>query len=150
MHNPVNHPAQPIYRAIGGLIGLYLVIFGVLGVVEAGGGEAFAQDDTTALGQGTNLGFSIISVLLGVLLLVATGIGRNVDAAVNTWLGYGLMALGLASLAFSRTDANYLNFSIATVVVIMLLGQVLLVAGMYGRVGTDEESRAWQDGRLRF
>ncbi|MDG4833425.1 DUF4383 domain-containing protein [Solwaraspora sp. WMMD1047] len=149
MHNPVNHPAQPIYRAIGGLIGIYLVIFGVLGVVETGGGELFAQDDTAVLGQGSNFGFSIISVLLGVLLLVAAGIGRNIDVAVNTWLGYGLMALGLLALAFLRTDVNYLNFSIATVVVVMILGQVLLVAGMYGRVGSDDESRAWQDGRLR-
>jgi hypothetical protein len=149
-HNPVNHPAQPIYRAIGGLIGLYLVVFGVLGVVVSGGGEFLAQDDTSVLGQGTNLGFSVISVLLGAVILVATAFGRNIDALVNTWLGYALMALGLIALALSRTDANYVNFSVATCLVVMLLGQCLLLAGMYGRVGSDDEVRAWQDNRLRL
>ena len=149
-HNPVNHPAQPIYRAIGGLIGLYLVVFGVLGVIVSGGGEFLAQDDTSVLGQGTNLGFSVISVILGGLLLVATALGRNIDALVNTWLGYALIALGLIVLAVSRTDANYLNLSVATCVVVMLLGQVLLLAGMYGRTGSDDEAKAWQDNRLRL
>jgi Domain of unknown function (DUF4383) len=148
-HNPVNHPAQPIYRAISGLIGLYLVVFGLLGAI-ASGGDFFAQDDTIVLGQGTNLGFSVISALLGVIVLAATAVGRNIDVLVNTWLGYALMALGLIALALSRTDANFLNVTIVTCVVIMIAGQVLLLAGMYGRVGSDDEARAWQENRLRL
>ncbi|WP_326562491.1 DUF4383 domain-containing protein [Micromonospora sp. NBC_01796] len=148
-HNPVNHPARPIYRAIGGLTGLYLVIFGVLGLIETGGSEAFAQDETTTvLGQGTNLGHSVLAVVLGMIVLIATGLGRNIDAAVNKWFGYLLMAVSLAGLAVIRTDANYLNFSIAGVVVTMLVGLVLLMAGMYGRVGSEDEAQAWRDGRL--
>ena len=61
-HTPVNHPARPIYRALGGLTGLYLVVFGVLGVVASAGNDVFAQDDTAVLGQGTNLGFSLLVV----------------------------------------------------------------------------------------
>ncbi|MGW0431540.1 DUF4383 domain-containing protein [Micromonospora sp. NPDC003197] len=147
-HNPVNHPARPIYRAIGGLTGLYLAGFGVLGVIENSGAEFFAQDDTLVLGQGANLGYSVISAILGVILLVAAGIGRNLDATINKLSGYALMALGLAGLAVMRTDANYLGFSMATVIVSMILGLVLLMAGMYGKVGTDEENRAWQEARL--
>ncbi|GIG85635.1 DUF4383 domain-containing protein [Plantactinospora endophytica] len=147
-HNPVNHPARPIYRAIGGLIGLYLVAFGVLGFVQAGGGEFFAQDDSSVLGQGTNLGYSVISAGLGIVILLATLAGRNVDVLVDTWLGYGLMALGLAGLAVLRTDANYLNFTLATAIVTMVLGQVLLLCGMYGKVGSEEEAKAFQDARL--
>lgn len=147
-HNPVNHPARPVYRAIGGLTGAYLVLFGALGVVETRGGEFFVQDDTLVLGQGTNLGYSVISIGLGLIVLLATLIGRNVDIAVDTWFGYGLMALGLAELAVLRTDANYLNFTVATTIVLMVLGLVLLMAGMYGKVGSEEEAKAWQDGRL--
>jgi hypothetical protein len=147
-HTPVNHPARPVYRAIGGLTGLYLVIFGVLGVIETAGGEFLAQDDTRVLGQGTNLGFSVLAVLLGAVILVATGIGRNIDAAVNQWLGYAFMVLSLAALAFLRTDGNVLNFSVSTVVVTMLIGLVLLMAGMYGKVGSEEQQKAWQDARL--
>ncbi|ROT32058.1 DUF4383 domain-containing protein [Micromonospora sp. HM5-17] len=147
-HNPVNHPARPIYRAIAGLTGLYLVAFGVLGIIDTSGAEFFAQDDTTVLGQGTNLGNSVICAVLGVIIVLATLIGRNVDVVVNKWFGYLFIVLGLATLATLRTDANYLNFTVATSIVSMIIGLVLLMAGMYGKVGTDEEHQAWQQARL--
>ncbi|MDH6464213.1 uncharacterized protein (DUF697 family) [Micromonospora sp. A200] len=147
-HTPVNHPARPIYRAIGGLVGLYLVVFGVLGVIASAGNDLFAQDDTKVLGQGTNLGFSLLSILLGILVLAGTVIGRNLDVAINQFLAYGLMVLGLAELAFLQTDANIGNFSILTVIVVLTLSMVLLMAGMYGKVGTDEEKDAWEKARL--
>ncbi|MGN9805477.1 DUF4383 domain-containing protein [Micromonospora sp. L32] len=147
-HTPVNHPARPIYRAIGGLVGLYLVVFGVLGVIASAGNDLFAQDDTKVLGQGTNLGFSLLSILLGILVLAGTVIGRNLDVAINQFLAYGLMVLGLAELAFLQTDANIGNFSILTVIVVLTLSLVLLMAGMYGKVGTDEEKEAFEKARL--
>jgi hypothetical protein len=147
-HTPVNHPARPVYRAIGGLTGLYLAIFGGLGVIETSGSEFFAQDDTRVLGQGSNLGYSVVSLALGVLILVAVGIGRNLDARLNKFLGYGFMALGLACLAVLRTDGNVLNFSVNTCMVAMLVGLVLMMAGMYGKTGTEEEARASQHARL--
>ncbi|MEU4400742.1 DUF4383 domain-containing protein [Micromonospora orduensis] len=147
-HTPVNHPARPIYRAIGGLTGLYLVVFGVLGIIASAGNEILAQDDTKVLGQGTNLGFSLLSVLLGVVVLVGTGLGRNIDVAINQWLAYALMVIGLAGLAFIRTDANIFNFSITTVIVVLSAALVLLMVGMYGKVGSDEEAEAFQKARL--
>ncbi|WP_328423332.1 DUF4383 domain-containing protein [Micromonospora sp. NBC_00389] len=147
-HTPVNHPARPVYRAIGGLTGLYLVVFGALGIIESAGNEVFAQDGTRVLGQGTNLGFSLLSVLLGVIVLGGTALGRNIDVAVNQWLAYVMMVVSLAGLAFIRTDANFFNFSIATVVVVMVAALVLLMVGMYGKVGTDEEAEAFQKARL--
>lgn len=147
-HNPVNHPARPVYRAIAGCTGLYLVIFGVLGAVQNSGAELFAQDDTRLLGQGTNLGWSLASAALGVIILIAVGIGRNVDTQVNKFLAYAFLALGLAELAVLRTDANYLNFTVSTCVVVMIAGLLLLMAGMYGKAGTDEEAQAWRDARL--
>jgi hypothetical protein len=148
-HNPVNHPARPIYRSIGGLTGLYLVIFGVFGLLQTSDAGFFDQDgETLVLGQGANLGYSVIALLLGLVVLIATGLGRNVDVFVDKWLGYGFMVLGLAELAVLRTDANYLNFTVSTCVVAMIVGLVLLMAGMYGKVGTEEEARAWRDARL--
>ncbi|MEO3775436.1 DUF4383 domain-containing protein [Micromonospora sp. B11E3] len=147
-HTPVNHPARPVYRAIGGLVGLYFVVFGVLGIIASAGGDFLAQDDTKVLGQGTNLGYSLLSVVLGLLILASTAIGRNVDVAVNQWLAYALMVLGLAELAFLQTDANIFNFTMATDIVVLTLSLVLLMVGMYGKVGTDEEKEAWQKARL--
>ncbi|MGK5442320.1 DUF4383 domain-containing protein [Micromonospora sp. URMC 105] len=147
-HTPVNHPARPIYRAIGGLVGLYLVVFGVLGLIASAGNDLFAQDDTKVLGQGTNLGFSLLSILLGIVVLAGTVIGRNLDVAINQFLAYGLMVLGLAELAFLQTDANIFNFTIITDIVVLTLSLVLLMAGMYGKVGTDEEKEAFEKARL--
>ncbi|MGI5525377.1 DUF4383 domain-containing protein [Micromonospora sp. CA-259024] len=147
-HTPVNHPARPIYRAIGGLTGLYLVVFGVLGIITSTGSEILAQDDTRVLGQGTNLGFSLLSVLLGLVVLAGTALGRNIDVAINQWLAYALMVISLAGLAFIRTDANFFNFSIATVIVVMTVALVLLMVGMYGKVGSKEEAEAFQKARL--
>ncbi|MFE9191521.1 DUF4383 domain-containing protein [Micromonospora sp. NPDC007208] len=147
-HTPVNHPARPIYRAIGGLTGLYLVVFGVLGIIASTGNEILAQDDTRVLGQGTNLGFSLLSVLLGLVVLVGTALGRNIDVAINQWLAYSLMVVSLAGLAFIRTDANIFNFSITTVIVVMTAALVLLMVGMYGKVGTEDEAEAFQKARL--
>jgi hypothetical protein len=147
-HTPVNHPARPIYRAIGGLTGLYLVVFGVLGIIASTGNEILAQDDTRVLGQGTNLGFSLLSVLLGIIVLVGTALGRNIDVAINQWLAYSLMVVSLAGLAFIRTDANIFNFSITTVIVVMTAALVLLMVGMYGKVGTEDEAEAFQKARL--
>jgi hypothetical protein len=139
-HNPINHPARPIYRVISGLIGLYLVLFGALGLFV----------DGRVFGQGTNVANSLVSIALGAIILIATVIGRNLDAAVNKYLGYGLMALGLLTLAFLRTDANVLDHTVSTSVVWMLLGITLLMAGMYGKVGTSDERDAWEKGRLVF
>ncbi|MFR9778166.1 DUF4383 domain-containing protein [Micromonospora sp. MS34] len=147
-HTPVNHPARPIYRAIGGLVGLYFVVFGVLGIISSAGNEMLAQDDTKVLGQGTNLGFSLLAIVLGAVILLGVAIGRNLDVKINQWLAYALMALGLAELAFLRTDANFFNFSIVTDMVVLFLSLVLLVAAMYGKVGTDEEHEAWKSARL--
>ncbi|KAB1937038.1 DUF4383 domain-containing protein [Micromonospora sp. ALFpr18c] len=147
-HTPVNHPARPIYRAIGGLTGLYLVAFGVLSIITSTGNEILAQDDTRVLGQGTNLALGLLSVLLGLIVLVGTALGRNIDVAINQWLAYALMVISLASLAFIRTDANILNVSIVTVIVMMTVALVLLMVGMYGKVGTEDEAEAFQKARL--
>lgn len=147
-HNPVNHPARPIYRAIGGLVGLYFAVFGVLGIITSAGNDVLAQNDTTVLGQGTNTGYSLLAVLLGLVILAGTVIGRNLDVAVNQWLAYALIVLGLAELAFIRTDANIFNFSIATVIVTLTLALVLLMVGMYSKVGSEQEKEAWEKARL--
>ena len=150
MHNPINHPARSTYRALAGLIGLYLVVFGGIGLATTGGDGLFAQDAGRVLGQGSNLANSLISVVVGAIVLIAAGVGRNFDVLVNRVFGWVLMALGLATLATLRTDANYLGHTLASSIVMMSLGQLLLLAAMYGKVGSEDEHEAWQRARLEF
>jgi hypothetical protein len=137
-HFPINHPARPIYRVVSGLIGLYFVVFGLVGLF--GDGPVF--------GQGTNVANSLLSIVIGAVVLVATLLGRNIDAAVSKYAGYALMALGLLTLALLRTDANVLDHTLSTSVVWMLLGITLMVSGMYSKVGTAAEREAFALARL--
>jgi hypothetical protein len=141
-HTPVNHPLRPVYRALGGLAGLYLVVFGILGITSTASDGFFALDLDHVLGQGTNLAWSVVSLVAGAVVLLATALGRNIDVAVDTYLGWGLLGVSSAMLALIRTDANVLNFSLTTVIVSYLVGLVLILAGLYGKVVTPAEAGA--------
>ena len=151
-HNPVNHPLRPLYRALAGLAGVYLIVFGVVGLIVTSGHGLFGQPDDRVLGQGSSLFWSIASIVIGAVVLLVTVIGRNVDTEAHKYLGYGLMVIGSYELAVSRTDANFLKFTISTVVVTYLVGLVLLLAHLYGKVAPQSEAgapRQEREGRER-
>ena len=141
-HNPVNHPLRPLYRALSALAGIYLILFGVVGFIVTGGNGLFGQPDERVLGQGANLFWSIISLILGVVVLAGVVIGRNIDVEINKYLGWGLLVIGSYELGASRTDANFLKFSVATVVVTYLVGLVLILAGLYTKTAPPENTGA--------
>jgi hypothetical protein len=149
-HNPVNHPLRPIYRAVAGIVGAYLIVFGVLGIILTGDEGLFGRAGDRVLGQGANLFWSIVSVLLGIIVLAATLLGRNRDVLVDTYLGWTLLVVGTFSLAAIRTNANFLDFSVATVVVSYLAGLALILAGLYSKTAPPEqttEPRQVREGR---
>jgi hypothetical protein len=134
-HTPINHPLRPVYRALSALVGIYLIVFGVVGfIVTPGGGDR-------VLGQGANLLWSILSLVIGVVVLVATVVGRNLDAMLDQYIGWGLVGIGTYELALNRTDANFLGFSIATVIVTYIVALTLVMAGLYSKVGTEDDAR---------
>jgi hypothetical protein len=136
-HNPLNHPLRPLYRAIGALVGVYLIVFGI-----TGGDGLFAKTGDRVLGQGANLFWSIVALVLGVIVLAVTAMGRNLDSEVDRFLGWGLLVVGSYGLATTRTDANFLNFTIATVVVTYLIGLALIMTALYAKVGPVEDAGA--------
>ena len=142
MHNPVNHPLRPIYRAIAALAGAYLVLFGLVGLIVTGGDGMFAIGADRVLGQGANLFWSIVSLIVGAVVLIATGLGRNLDTEIDKYVGWGLLVVGSYGLAVARTDANFANFTIATVVVTYLVGLLLVMSGLYSKVAPTHETGA--------
>jgi hypothetical protein len=141
-HTPVNHPLRPLYRALAALAGAYLVVFGIVGSIVTPGNGLFGQPDGRVLGQGANLFWSIVSLIIGAVIVGVTVIGRNLDTKMNNYIGWGLLVIGTYELTVSRTDANFLKFTISTVVVTYLVGLALILASLYGKVGTPEEARA--------
>jgi Domain of unknown function (DUF4383) len=141
-HLPVNHPLRPVYRVLAGLVGAYSLVFGIVGVAQTQGTAVFAQTDLPmALGLRTNPAFAYLSILAGAVLVVTTVIGRNLGYFVNIAGGLLYMVVGLLMLALLRTDANYLGFTMTTVIVSFILGTVVFAAGLYGRTGTEAAHR---------
>ncbi|MEU8815693.1 DUF4383 domain-containing protein [Actinoplanes sp. NPDC048796] len=141
-HTPVNHPLRPLYRALGLLVGAYLVVFAIVGFIQTSG-ESFTGDNTErALGQGTNLLWSIISLILGAIVLATSAIGRNLDVEADKYVGWTLLVIGSYELAASRTDANFFGFTVSTVVVTYLAGVILITAGLYSKVAAPSKAGA--------
>jgi Domain of unknown function (DUF4383) len=144
-HIPVNHHLRPLYRLLAALAGLYLVGFGVFALIESSGQDVFARDGLpTVLGQQVNPAQAVLDIALGAVVLVVTGLGRNIDAYANFWVGHLLVAIALAMLTVLRTDANILGFNMPTTIVTMVVGLVVLTAAMYSKVGPDRPADAEQ------
>ncbi|HEY2792777.1 MAG TPA: DUF4383 domain-containing protein [Micromonosporaceae bacterium] len=135
---PVNHPMRPFYRFLAGLCGLYILIFGIIALTKTSGTPAFSQsanDNVWVLGLRANLGFAIISIIAGAVILVGALIGRNLDRHINTYGGVVFMLVGMAMLLLLQTDANFLTFSMSNCVASFIIGTVLFSAGLYGKTG---------------
>ncbi|MDG4791820.1 DUF4383 domain-containing protein [Micromonospora sp. WMMD1102] len=137
-HIPVNHPARPVYRVLAGLIGLYIVVFGVFGIVETAGDDLFSRGSHWVLGLRTNLAFALASVVFGLVVLFGAAHRGNLGHLLNLTIGVVFLVVGIAMLTVLQTDANFLNFSMSTVIVSMLFGLVLLATGLYDKVGPPE------------
>ena len=148
-HNPVNHPLRPLYRALSALAGAYLVLFGILNAIVTADDGLFGNGDDRVLGQEANLFWSIVCVLVGAIVLIATIVGRNADTLVDWYFGWGMLVVGSYELATIRTDANFLNFSVSTVVVTYLVGLVLIMAAYYSKVAPEQEAGAPRQVRER-
>jgi hypothetical protein len=143
LHTPVNHHLRPLYRALAALAGLYMLVFGIVGLVRTAGLPAFGQHDLPwVLGLRTNPAFSVLSILAGAVVLFANLIGRNIDHFVNLAASVVFLLAGIAMLALLRTEANILGFSMANCVVSFILGLVTGTAGLYDKVGSTESADA--------
>jgi len=142
-HNPVNHPLRPLYRAIGGLVGLYMIVFGLVGLIGGTG------SDHRVLGQGASAAWAVLSLIIGAIVLGAILLGRNLDNQVDKYLGWGLLVVGSYGLATIRTNANVLDFTISTIVVAYLLGLALIMIGLYSKTGpADADAHVAHETRV--
>ncbi|MEV4417786.1 DUF4383 domain-containing protein [Catellatospora sp. NPDC049609] len=142
MHLPINHRFRQHWRLLAALCGVYLLAFGVVGAVRTAGLPLFHRGDVDALGLRTNPAFAWLSIVAGAAIVLATVVGRSANHLVNLGAGGLFLLSGLAMLTLLQTPQNILNFEVSTCVVSLLIGSVLLTAGLYGKVGTPRESVA--------
>jgi Domain of unknown function (DUF4383) len=141
-HLPVNHRLRWLYRGLSGATGVYLISFGVAGVVATRHMPFFGRGPTETWGLHTNMAFAVLSIVVGAVILVGVVIGRNVDRFVNMVGAVVFILAGLIMLPLSRTDLDILNYDVTAAVVSFIIGTILLLSGLYGRVGPkDQRSR---------
>jgi hypothetical protein len=143
-HIPINHHLLPLYRTLAGLAGLFCLVFGIVGVIRTASDPMFHRGDVVIFGLKTDLGFAIISIVIGAIVLVGALLGGNLDHYINLFGGIVFLVVGMLMLALLQTNANFLNFRIGTCIVSFIIGTFLLTAGLYGRVG-DASAEAHED-----
>ncbi|WP_308294646.1 DUF4383 domain-containing protein [Streptomyces sp. JJ66] len=133
-HLPVDHRLSQVYRFGAGLMGLALIVFGVLGLIDWE--SFFGAEGNPALGLSTNGALSVLSIAVGLLLGYGAVRGGNFASVLNTVLGVAFVLSGFVNLALLETRFNVLAFGISNVIFSFVYGLVLAVFGMYGRVSS--------------
>lgn len=131
-HLPVDHHLSNVYRAGAGLAGLFLLVFGVLGLFNHVWFFDTGGDKT--LGLNTNGALSTLSIAVGALLLYGMVRGGNFASTLNMVLGGLFVLSGFVNLAVLDTSWNFFAFRMPNVLFSFILGVVLAMFGMYGRV----------------
>ncbi|MEU6598988.1 MULTISPECIES: DUF4383 domain-containing protein [Streptomyces] len=132
-HLPVDHRLNQVYRIGAGLIGAFLVAFGILGLIDQIG--FFSTGGNTVAGLNSNGALSVLSIVIGAVLLVGMVIGGNFASTLNMVLGVLFLLNGFLFLGLLDTASNFLAFKIQNVYFSFIVGLLLMTFGMYGRVG---------------
>ncbi|MFF0061725.1 DUF4383 domain-containing protein [Streptomyces sp. NPDC005279] len=131
-HLPVDHRLSKFYRVGAGLMGLVLLAFGILGLIDKIG--FFDTGGATVAGLNTNGTLSVLSICVGLLLFTGMIIGGNFASTLNMVLGIAFILSGFANLALLDSSFNPLAFKIQNVLFSFAVGVMLMFFGMYGRV----------------
>ncbi|MFE7462739.1 DUF4383 domain-containing protein [Streptomyces sp. NPDC057499] len=143
-HLPVDHRLNRVYRVGAGLMGLVLLAFGVLGLMNRIG--FFSTGGATVAGLNTNGALSVLSVCVGLLLFAGMVVGGNLASTLNMVLGIAFLLSGFVNLALLGTAYNFLAFHLQNVLFSFAVGLMLMVFGMYGRVsgGLPHDNPYWR------
>ncbi|MFJ1645498.1 DUF4383 domain-containing protein [Streptomyces sp. NPDC088258] len=141
---PLDHHLNQVYRIGAGLMGLALIAFGILGLVDKIG--FFGTGGQRVIGLNANGTLSVLSICVGLLLLVGMVIGGNTASTLNLVFGVLFIASGFVNLALLDTRYNFLAFHIQNVLFSFVAGLLLMFFGMYGRVsgGLPHENPYWR------
>ncbi|MGW2252083.1 DUF4383 domain-containing protein [Kitasatospora sp. NPDC001660] len=132
---PVDSKLATVWRIGAGLGGIFLIVFGGFGLADHPGFLATHGDRISGLS--TNGALSILSVVVGAILVLGAVIGGNFASNLNMVVGVLFVLSGFYGLAvLGRPEANILNFRMTNVLFAFVFGIVVTTFGMYGRVSS--------------
>ena len=101
-----------LHRVVAVLLGLGLWVFGILGLVNRL--DTFSTRGQPVLGLSSNGLLSIISLVVGAILIAAALRGGRLASTVTVVVGAAFMLSGLGNDLVLNTDLNVLAFGIPT------------------------------------
>lgn len=119
-----------VHRVGAATLGLALWVFGILGLVDRLG--FFETTGQPVLGLNSNGLLSVISLVVGAVLIVSGVRGGPTASTVTAVVGVLFLISGLLNLAV--LDSGLKAFTISNVFFSLVSGMLLLTLGLYGRV----------------
>jgi hypothetical protein len=129
---PGRHPVHTVHRVGAAALGGFLLLFGILGLTR--GLDLLAPAGSPVMGLTTNGLLSIISLVVGVVLIGAAVRGGPAASTVSLVVAVGFLVSGLVNLFLLTSQMNMLAFTLPNVLFSFAVGAVLLVLGAYGRI----------------
>ncbi|MFE1099798.1 DUF4383 domain-containing protein [Nocardiopsis alba] len=138
-----------VYRVGAGLTGLFLIGFGIAGLLVRL--PLFDTQGEVIAGLSTNGALSFLSVAIGSLLVGAMVLGGTFASTVCVVVGVAFVVSGLVNLYLMSMGPNILAFSMPNVIFSFGVGLVVMTFGMYGRfsggLGEDNPYRRQREAR---
>jgi hypothetical protein len=113
-------------------VGLFLLVFGLVGLTR--GLPFLATTGQRIAGLSSNGALSVLSVVVGIVLVGAAARGPRVASSVMMVLGVLFLLSAVVNGALLESRANLLAFQLSNVVFSVVVGLLLLVLGAYGRI----------------
>ena len=124
-------PLDAVHRVGAVLFALGLWVFGILGLVNRL--DPFTTNGTPVLGLSSNGLLSVISLVVGAILIAAATRGGRMASTVTVIVGVAFILSGLANVLVLGTPLNLLAFRMPNVIFSLIAGALLLFLGAYGR-----------------
>lgn len=129
---PARHRVHTVHRVSIAALGVFLLVFGVLGLTQR---LAFlSAQGALVMGLSTNGLLATISVVVALVLLAAAIRGGPTASAAGIVLGVLFIVSGLANTLVLGSGLNMLAFRLSNVIFSLVVGMALLFIGAYGRI----------------
>jgi hypothetical protein len=125
------------WRAVVGLLGAFLCLFGVLGLL--GATSMWSTRGQVIAGLGTNGALGVLSVLFGLVLVGTAARGGRRAWSLVSWIGVLFLLSAMVHLLVINSALNLLTFQFSNVIFSFLVGMTLLTVGVYLRTGFGHE-----------
>jgi hypothetical protein len=124
-------PLDRVHRIGAVAFGLGLWVFGGLGLLNRL--DTFSTTGGQILGLSSNGLLSMVSLVVGAVLIGAAFRGGRTASTVTTAVGAAFLLSGVVNVLLLGTPANILAFRMSNVIFSLVSGGLLLVLGSYGR-----------------